>query len=399
MSSLPEPCRKEGPIGFEELIRRGVFLFYRQREREALECLRSALKAQPRDLRARYLISLAALSQSDEATIEQMTRSARQLAPQNAYTLACSAVWFTYYSNYSRADQFFEQALLQIPNDVHLWFGRGMAYDLAGEREKAIGAYLHVVTLDPDNVSGHLSLGSAYAETGEFETAYEHYVRARELSTDVENPHSRFGRDLLFAGMVNEASAEFQQAIAEEPDSPAAYFYLLLCYRSAGKSDEALAIYQEIRQRFQNRPEETASYFVQFGMPKEAIRDYTRALAAQPDAIPLRILLANCYCDAGQWDAAACEYRKVIGVEPANRDVWVALGEALFRLGRYRQSIAALRRALELDPDDPAGYSTLADALILEGKTKLASDVLERQERLQQQALLNYQAKYFAISE
>ena len=69
-------------VTFDELMSRGVYLFYRQHEHDAVECLRLALTQQPTDLRARYLISLAAQLHSDEETIEQMAQSAREIDPR-----------------------------------------------------------------------------------------------------------------------------------------------------------------------------------------------------------------------------------------------------------------------------------------------------------------------------
>jgi tetratricopeptide (TPR) repeat protein len=388
-----------GPVTPQELISQGVYLFYREREREAIAYLRSALKEKPGDLRARYLICLAAQLHSDEKVIEQMCRAARRYDSQNPYALACEGVRFLDYSNYARADQYFEQALLKIPNDVDLWFGRGLVYECAGEREKALGAYLRVVTLDPANVAGRIALGRSYADVGEFETAFEQYARSKELAPDTDNPHFRLGRDLFFSGNPTGAIIEFRAAIAEEPMSLGAYFLLLSTLRHLGKSDETLEVYQEIRRVPGADPEITGGFFEQIGAWDDAIRDYSQALVRAPGNPELHSRLASCYHQAGRWDQAVAEFREVLRLDPDAVFVYEPLAETLFRAGRYREAEVVARRAIELDPHFYSAYPVLADCLILEGKTESAAQLLEQQQRLQQQAWAKYQAKYFGRRE
>jgi tetratricopeptide (TPR) repeat protein len=378
---------------------RGVSLFYREQEHDAVEYLRSALQQQPADLRARYLICLAAQLHSDEETIEDMSRAARKLDPRNAYALACAGVWFMDLANFARADQYFEQALLRIPNDVDLWFGRGMLYDYWGEREKAIGAYLRVVTLDSNNVSGRISLGNAYAASGDYDAAFEQYAKARELAPDSENPHSRLGRDLFYAGALGSALPEFRAAINEEPDTPVPYFFLLAGLRQTGKADEILEIYEEIRRRFSDRPQHTGPLFEQIGAWDDALRDYRRALEEQPDDARLHYRLASCLRDTRRWEEAIPEYRHVARLAPTHRSVHEELAGALLRTGQYEEAITVARQAIALDACNFSAYSTLADALFVLGKAGQATTVLEQQERLQQQARDRYQAKYFGADD
>jgi len=382
-------------VTFDELMSRGVYLFYRQHEHDAVEYLRLALTQQPNDLRVRYLICLAAQLQSDEETIERMAEAACQIDPQNAYTLACEGVRFMDYANFARADQHFEHALLKIPNDVDLWFGRGMLHDYSGEHEKAIGAYLRVTKLDPGNVAGRIALGNAYADTGDFPAALQEYERARRLDPHTDHPHLRLGKDLFFARRVKEAIGEFEQVTAEEPENCPPWFFLLAAYRQLELSDEALDVYHEIRNRFNNHPELTAELFDQAGAWPDAIREYRRLLESSPEDPWLHSRLASCYRELGDWERVVEESRATVAFEPENNTARRELGNALFRLGKYETAIRECRKAIELDRFDAGAYSIIADCLVLLGRTEMASTVLRQQERLQQEAWAEYQSKYY----
>lgn len=382
-------------VTFDELMSRGVYLFYRQHEHDAVECLRLALTQQPTDLRAHYLICLAAQLQSDEATIEQMAEAACQIDPQNAYALACEGVRFMDYANFARSDQYFEHALLKIPNDVDLWFGRGMLHDYSGEHEKAIGAYLRVTKLDPANVAGRIALGNAYADTGDFPDALQEYERARRLDPHTDHPHLRLGKDLFFARRVKEAICEFEQVTAEEPENCPPWFFLLAAYRQLEMTDEALDVYHEIRNRFNTHPELTAELFDQTGAWRDAIREYRRLLASTPDDPWLHSRLASCYRELADWERVVEESRAAVILEPDNTAMRRELGNALFRLGKYEAAIRECRKAIELDRFDAGAYSIIADCLVLLGRSEMAATVLRQQERLQQEAWAEYQSKYY----
>jgi Flp pilus assembly protein TadD len=89
------------------------------------------------------------------------------------------------------------------------------------------------------------------------------------------------------------------------------------------------------------------------------------------------------------------ECRAVVVLEPDNTALRRELGNALFRLGRYEAAIRECRKVLELDRFEVGAYTTIADCLVLLGRTELAASVLRQQERLQQEAWAEYQSKYY----
>jgi len=396
-SAGSQPESAVARVPFDELMSRGRALFYRLQERDAVEYLRAALDRRPDDLHARYLICLAAQMHSDERTIEQLSVAAQEIDPHDSYALACEAVRFINYANYQRADQYFEQAIGRVPNDVDLWFGRGMLFDYSGDHLKAVNAYLRVLALDRSNVSGHICLGNAYSSIGDFESAYTHYAKAKELAPDTDNAHLRLGRDFFFGGNPGRAILEFRQAIAEEPHVIQGYFFLFAVLRNLHKSDEALDVYSEIRKRFPDHPDLTGVLFEQFGAVQDAVRDYQQVLARNPDDLDTRSSLAKCLKDLRRWEEAIAQYETLIQKEPTNSEAYSDLAGILYSLGRYEAAASAAQKAIDLDRLSGA-YTTLADALVMLGRTETATKTLRRRHLIQQQAWAEYQRKYYGGS-
>ena len=59
-------------------------------------------------------------------------------------------------------------------------------------------------------------------------------------------------------------------------------------------------------------------------------------------------------------DEAIAIFREVVAAQPSMLDVWVQLGHALLRVGRHRDAIDALKRAVVLDPGSPEPLLAIA---------------------------------------
>jgi tetratricopeptide (TPR) repeat protein len=97
--------------------------------------------------------------------------------------------------------------------------------------------------------------------------------------------------------------------------------------------------------------------------------------------LPLLLLLASCsrdpekakrsyldsgdkYLAKGKLKEASLMYRNAIRRDPRFGDAYFKLGEAELRRGEYAQAISALRRAIELLPNNPAPAARLADIFL-----------------------------------
>jgi tetratricopeptide (TPR) repeat protein len=74
-----------------------------------------------------------------------------------------------------------EAAVALAPADARVYDLLGWAYYLAGRPRDGITALLEALALDPDLVSAHYHLGSAYVHVGEPDQARQHLQRAADL--------------------------------------------------------------------------------------------------------------------------------------------------------------------------------------------------------------------------
>jgi tetratricopeptide (TPR) repeat protein len=77
---------------------------------------------------------------------------------------------------------------------------------------------------------------------------------------------------------------------------------------------------------------------------------YRRGLAARPDHLEALNNLGNALVKLERANEAIAAYRRVIAAAPARADAHANLAFALRQLGRMEEALAEYRRALDLDP-------------------------------------------------
>ncbi|MBM3313222.1 tetratricopeptide repeat protein [candidate division WOR-3 bacterium] len=368
--------------------------FYREDEDEALELLQDGLRLAPTNLHMHYLAALCACLLSEEDTLERVCTHALELDARHPYTLACEAARYLYLANYARAEHLLHRALELLPGELDVQVGLGIVHECAGEQEKGMDAFQRALELDPNNVRARVSLGMAYAMNGEYENALAEYQRAKAADPSIENPHERLGRDYYMDGMIEEAAREFSQAVNEEPDQPAAYFYLMDSCNRLGRTDEALDNYEAIRNRFAHRPDITCGLFEYFRMRTEAENALKELIERNPGDAALRLRLANLYRETGQMEPATTQAEAAARLQPDHPDTHQLLGLLRFERGEYAQAIHACRQAIRHNPYDQTAYITLADSLLFLGRDQESQAAVEEMERTRQEAWRRYQDKF-----
>lgn len=211
-------------------------------------------------------------------------------------------------------------------------------------------------------------------------SAYLRQVLALEQRVDEANYH---------LGRIAEDRSETAEAIAfykEVGDSreflPAnnRIGHLLL---EQGKAGEVQSTFAEQRQTFPELAEQLygleADILAQSGSVDTAIQTLNQGLAATPDSIALLYARAMLYEQADNLPAMERDLRDIIAAEPGNTTALNALGYTLAnRTKRYDEALTLIRRAMELQPNEPAILDSMGWVLYRTGKYDEAIEYLTR---------------------
>ncbi len=163
----------------------------------------------------------------------------------------------------------------------------GDFYCSRGMLEKAMALYREALKMCPNFEGAHMNLGAVLNQTGHPNEAIEEMKRAIQLKPDDASAYNNLGA-ILGDERLDESIALFQKAIELSPGYVDAHKNLGQSMDRKGRIEEAVAQYQEAL-RFS--PDPDARYLLgldleKLGRCKEAIIQLTEALRYRPDNAP-----------------------------------------------------------------------------------------------------------------
>ncbi len=108
------------------------------------------------------------------------------------------------------------------------------------------------------------------------------------------------------------------------------------------------------------------------GMIDEAIAEYKKAIAIDPNYVSAHHLLGIACHDKGMIDEAIAEYKKAIAIDPNHVSAHHNLGIAYSSKGMTDEAIAEYKKAIAIDPKDASAHNNLAVRYYMQGRYDLA---------------------------
>jgi tetratricopeptide (TPR) repeat protein len=177
------------------------------------------------------------------------------------------------------------------------------------------------------------------------------------------NTHNNRGASLLSQRRLDEAIAEFEQAIRGNEDVSIARINLARALIERHDLDGAR---RDIDLLLEKKPRSKDAEFLLGriaaieGRPDEAEAAYRRALAFDPHDTEARNALGLLHESRGRHEEALEEFRRVVEVDPDFAEAHNNMGAVLRSLGRDDEAAEAFRKAIALDPKAPGAYNNLA---------------------------------------
>jgi len=226
------------------------------------------------------------------------------------------------------AQQMFRQAIEKDPTFAPAWAGYADSFSLEimyadpkpWFRDKALEASAQALALDPELAEAHASSGLAHLVCEEFEQAEQALERAIELNPNLFEAYYYFARTRFHQGDMETAAEFFSKAATVNPEDYQSRMLRVQILRGAGRVDQA---------RLEAR---------------EAIDVANRHLEWHPDDV---------------------------------RALQLGAG-SLIALGDIERAEKWIRRALEIDPDDPILLYNVACNYATLNRLDAALDCLER---------------------
>ena len=155
---------------------------------------------------------------------------------------------FAYDFNFAEANREFRRAIELSPNYAtgHQWYAQSGLLGL-GQFDDAIAEMKRALELDPLSVIINADLGSVFFHARRYDEAIEQLRKTLEMEPGFYYARWNLGQALEMKGLVAEAIAEYEKAIALN-DDPVPLGLLGHLYARIGKKDKALEILQRLHE-------------------------------------------------------------------------------------------------------------------------------------------------------
>jgi len=236
----------------------------------------------------------------------------------------------------------FLEAIRLEPDFGDAYYNLGRTYADLGRLDEAVTAYRQSMSLRPDFAEAHNNLGIVFSRQGHIDDAIKEYQEALRINPDFAEAHANRAAGLVGhanAADVADARRHAERARELNANLPGAHYSLGLVNMSEGRLDEAMA---EYREALRLKPDMADAHvnlgFVLAGQGRvdEAIPHFREAVQLQPNLETARMYLAVALAGTGKVDEADTQFREVLRINPASEGAKRGL-DALARMRRGRE--------------------------------------------------------------
>jgi tetratricopeptide (TPR) repeat protein len=234
--------------------------------------------------------------------------------------------------------------------------GRGLAYRMKDEYDRALADLSEAIRLNPQIAAAYSDRGLVYNRKGEYDRAIGDLNEAIRLNPKLVAAYSNRGLSYNYKGDYDSAFADLNEAIRLDPKYAAAYNNRGLAYKNKGEYERAIA---DLNEAIALQPNATS--YRNRALAQGGKGDYGRALTDLNEAIRLNPKYAAAYSDRGfvyekkgDYDRAIADLNEAIRLDPTHakrpRERLAVLEEARARPSGGSQSSAVATTRPSAEP-------------------------------------------------
>lgn len=266
----------------------------------------------------------------------------------------------------SEAIALLEPLVEKDPKNLPALFHLGLAYALANQDEKSIGAYRRTLELDPSLYEAKVNLAQVLLRQKRGAEAKDLLESALQQKPGEKRLVMWLAEALLAAGDAQGAEAQARKVLAEEPANQTAWELCARALQAQGKDEEAAQAFEKAGEAGAAAAvrEAAAVRMLNAGKPAEAAALLERVVSAAPTTAA-RYALAIAYLRGKQVDKSLALAAQIVQAEPANFDLRMFYGRLLRDQKNYAEAARQFNEAVKLNPNAVEGWSELTGMLIM----------------------------------
>lgn len=229
----------------------------------------------------------------------------------------------------------------------------------------------HAARVTDRNYVAFSNHGQALFRQRKLEEATAEYEHAIALDPHLDAARLGLGEALMQQGKYDQAAEQFAKVLELQPENSAARLQLGVLYGRQGKYDEAVAAFSEV---LRQEPDNAAAHnnlgnvLTLQGKEEEAVRHFEKAVELNPNHASARNNLALAYKKLGRTADAIAEYQTAIKLNPQqteaiNNLAWTLATDPNPQFRNGTEAVQLATRACELTRyQNPVALATIAAA-------------------------------------
>lgn len=266
------------------------------------------------------------------------------------------------------AERLAKEVLAKDPNNIEGHILLGSVLFAQNQKDKAFDELNTAIQLDPNRVESYLSMAKFYVATKDVAKAEELFHKAISINSNSAIAHTEFGKFLIQIQRGQEGEAELVKAVEVGPTDRQARFVLASYYYVNKKMDKAEEAYKALADLDKDKPQGPvvlADFYSAINRYDDAIKIYQEVLAKSPDFMQGRYRLGEIFLIRGDIQNANAQIDELLKKDPKDRQA-LLLRARVRSIGGTQEGLKAaledLNEVLKQDPNSRAAMYFIAQS-------------------------------------
>lgn len=266
----------------------------------------------------------------------------------------------------AEAERLAQEVLEKDPQNIEGHILMGSVLFAQQHKDKALEEMNRALQINPNRVESYLSFAKFHIAAKEPEKAEELYKRALSIDGNSSLAYSEYGRFLIQQNRQPEAETALRKAVEVGPTDRNARFILSSYYLVNRQFDKAEESYKALAALQPDRPEGQAvlaDFYSAIGRLDDAVRIYQEVLAKSPDYLQGRYRLAEILLMKGDTQGATAQVEEAFKKDQHDRQALLLRARMKAQRGQpddLKSAIEDLKDVLRQEPNSRPGLYFMA---------------------------------------